>query len=146
MAAIITFLLSTNGTPGGRALMVVSKVSTLRVSAARSNRNDDPDPASWVTYQVDHFSTAGANAIIQVQNQFFRPALEKAWQQSGQYLWEDSLEIDTLEIYWTSGFLDAFQSSRGYRLETYLPFLYVDRLAGNPIHSCFRVRRMMYIV
>ena len=77
-------LLSGKDTPGESATMEVSKAITNRVGGLYNcGHRLIIDPASWTTYQVDHFSRAGAEAIIAVNDEFFRPQLESLWRQSG---------------------------------------------------------------
>lgn len=124
---------------------------------------------TWTTYQADHWSTAGAKAVINVLENSFVPTLGEYWKadvgyvvssvkfpgeiadrlplpMSSKYLWEDSLEIPTEAVNWTPGLLDTIRSQRGIDLERYLPFLYANATAGalDPHYGPWVSRWMSY--
>lgn len=78
---------------------------------------------SWV---VDHFSTAGAQAVIDFWNTFLLDSGTVALlAEVGQYGWEDSQEFGTaVYVTWTPQLLDRFSTNRGYNLSQYLPLLF----------------------
>lgn len=44
------------------------------------------DPNSWTTWQVDHFSEAGAEAIVRTLDEYFLPDLASYWNSSVGYV------------------------------------------------------------
>ncbi|KAI1323039.1 hypothetical protein F5Y16DRAFT_415290 [Xylariaceae sp. FL0255] len=87
---------------------------------------------SWV---VDHWSKAGAQVIIDFWNQsLLSGSTPDLITQVGNYLWEDSQEFDFDYVGWTSGLPAAFNTSRGYEVNKYLPLVagsYVTDEADN---------------
>ncbi|WP_052337200.1 glycosyl hydrolase [Nocardioides alkalitolerans] len=77
------------------------------------------DPRCWV---VDHFSAAGAQAVVDLWEQtILDDEMRRLLRQTGGYLFEDSLEIETEATIWTPAFLAEFAERRGYDLRPYLP-------------------------
>ncbi|KAB5528055.1 hypothetical protein GE09DRAFT_1064745 [Coniochaeta sp. 2T2.1] len=80
---------------------------------------------TWAPPAVDHFSAAGAKKMTNFWDQYLfdddeiRELLKKA----GKYSWEDSMEM-MASLWWTPGFLDRFQKSRGYSAAKYLPVMF----------------------
>lgn len=78
---------------------------------------------SWV---VDHFSATGAQLVIDFWEEYLLVnGTRELIQEVGNYGWEDSQEFGagTL-VWWTPDLLNAFATSRGYNLTTYLPLIY----------------------
>lgn len=84
---------------------------------------------SWV---VDHFSAAGAQVIIDFWNSSLLSGdTPEDLRAVGNYLWEDSQEyVTNNSIFWTPKFPEAFASSRGYNISTWLPVIVSADLAG----------------
>ena len=78
---------------------------------------------SWV---ADHFSAKGARLITNFwEENLLHEDTRDLIKEVGNFLWEDSIEIGAGSLaWWTPGLLDAFQSSRGYDLNKYLPLIY----------------------
>lgn len=77
------------------------------------------DPRCWV---VDHFSAAGAQAVVDLwETTILDDEMRRLLRQTGGYLFEDSLEIETEATIWTPAFLAEFAERRGYDLRPYLP-------------------------
>jgi hypothetical protein len=51
-----------------------------------------------------------------------------------QYLWEDSMEIVTTQIWWRDDLISKFHAERGYDITPYIPLLYSNATAGFTIH------------
>ncbi|KAL8276416.1 hypothetical protein RQP46_011168 [Phenoliferia psychrophenolica] len=109
---------------------------------------DGSNPAEPVThalYTVDHYSAAGANLIIETNNDLFfgQPGkLASLLRETGKYMWEDSVESITRGAWWTPGFEQLFRNGRGYDLRQYLPVVFMSssnladygyRLNGIPL-------------
>lgn len=78
---------------------------------------------SWV---VDHFSLAGAQAVIDFWNTYLLDSDTAALlTEVGNYGWEDSQEFGTaVYITWTDQLPERFEANRGYSLSKYLPILF----------------------
>ena len=77
------------------------------------------EPRSWV---VDHFSAAGAQAVINLwEARILDRELRSLLADTGGYLFEDSLEIETEATIWTPRMLQEFRTRAGYDLMPYLP-------------------------
>lgn len=73
---------------------------------------------------VDHFRRASAEAALA----FLDDSLFSGLGHSSDVVadvYEDSLEVVATTMLWTGGFLDEFQSRRGYDLTPYLPVLHI---------------------
>lgn len=85
---------------------------------------------SWT---VDHFSKIGAKLTTDFwdQNILDDKDIKTLLKAVGKYAWEDSMEI-LASLYWTPGFLERFEQSRGYSLVKYLAllFTYTDSWGG----------------
>ena len=83
-------------------------------------------PQNWIqngSWAVDHFSSLGAEWVIQFWNEHLLDNSTKGLlRQVGQYWWEDSLEI-VQNVKWTRDLLETFQEQHGYDLRTYLPVI-----------------------
>ncbi|KAH8878917.1 hypothetical protein GQ53DRAFT_849936 [Thozetella sp. PMI_491] len=77
---------------------------------------------SWF---VDHFSATGAKKITDFWDQHLLDDAEvkRLLREVGEYSWEDSLEM-IATLWWTQGFAERFEKSRGYSITPCLPVLY----------------------
>lgn len=74
------------------------------------------------SYVVDHFSDAGARAVIDLWEQrILDSQLRELLRRAGGYLFEDSLEIETDATIWTPRMLEEFEARAGYDLRPFLP-------------------------
>ncbi|RHW25653.1 alpha-L-rhamnosidase [Nocardioides immobilis] len=74
------------------------------------------------SYVVDHFSSRGAAALIDLwERRVLDGELRALLRSAGGNLFEDSLEIETDATIWTADFLDEFETSRAYDLRPWLP-------------------------
>lgn len=78
---------------------------------------------SWV---VDHFSTAGAQLIIDFWNQSLLGGnATEDIRQVGNFLWEDSQEYNShSNLLWTPQLPKIFRENRGYDFEKYIPLVF----------------------
>lgn len=78
---------------------------------------------SWA---VDHFSTAGAQLIIDFWNQsMLSGTATESIQQVGNFLWEDSQEYNShSNVLWTPQLPRLFKENRGYDFAKYVPLVY----------------------
>ncbi|KAI0533554.1 hypothetical protein GGR58DRAFT_109359 [Xylaria digitata] len=76
---------------------------------------------SWI---VDHFSAAGARKMTSFFDDYVVPedADKEKLSRVSKYAWEDSIEMNAA-LWWTTGFAELFRASRGYEINTCLPFL-----------------------
>ncbi|KAJ5288758.1 secreted protein [Penicillium angulare] len=75
---------------------------------------------SWV---VDHFSSAGAQVIIDFwKDSILNKEISSSIQDVGNYLWEDSQEY-AVSTFWTPSLEKTFKSNRGYDVAKYIPLL-----------------------
>ncbi|MCD2443617.1 hypothetical protein LQ757_15160 [Agromyces sp. SYSU K20354] len=73
-------------------------------------------------YVVDHFSAAGAQAVIDFwENEIISPRMSSLLAEAGGAFFEDSLEIETEATIWTRLLPEAFRARHGYDLIPYLP-------------------------
>ncbi|KAI1360749.1 hypothetical protein F5Y08DRAFT_348515 [Xylaria arbuscula] len=87
----------------------------------------EPDPLNFVqngSWIVDHFSAAGARKMTSFFDDYVVPddADKELLSRVSKYAWEDSMEMNAA-LWWTTGFAELFRSSRGYEINTCLPFL-----------------------
>lgn len=79
------------------------------------------DPTSYV---VDHFSSVGAQALIDYwEEKVLTARIKELLPISGGAFFEDSLEIETDATIWTRNIRDEFEERHGYKLEPWLPIL-----------------------
>lgn len=79
------------------------------------------DPTSYV---VDHFSAAGAQALIDYwEKNVLTARIKELLPVSGGAFFEDSLEIETEATIWTRNIVDEFASRNSYGLDDFLPIL-----------------------
>ncbi|KAI0468585.1 hypothetical protein F4859DRAFT_524163 [Xylaria cf. heliscus] len=86
-----------------------------------------PDPLNFVqngSWVVDHFSAAGASKLTSFFDNYVVPedADKNLLSRVSKYAWEDSMEMNAA-LWWTTGFAELFRASRGYEINTCLPFL-----------------------
>uniref|UniRef100_A0AAU1UH35 Glycosyl hydrolase n=1 Tax=Streptomyces sp. NBC_00119 TaxID=2975659 RepID=A0AAU1UH35_9ACTN len=83
---------------------------------------------SPTAYVVDHFSEAGAQAVIDFWEAHILTApVRRLLKKAGGALFEDSLEIETAALQWTPGLPAAFEKHCGYALEPYLPAVILSK-------------------
>ncbi|WP_116113990.1 glycosyl hydrolase [Amycolatopsis ruanii] len=93
----------------------------LRGSAQQPEAGPHTEPPAYV---VDHFSRAGAQAVIDVwHSTILTPAIRRLLRETGGDLFEDSLEIETEATPWTPDHLAEFRRRAGYDLLPYLPVI-----------------------
>ncbi|MFG1815381.1 glycosyl hydrolase [Kribbella sp. NPDC049174] len=74
------------------------------------------------SYVVDHFSAAGARAVIDYwERQLLTPTTRRLLRKSGGALFEDSIELETSGLNWTPALPEEFARRRGYDVWPYLP-------------------------
>ncbi|KAL1856677.1 hypothetical protein Plec18167_009116 [Paecilomyces lecythidis] len=90
---------------------------------------------SWT---VDHFSVTGAKVTTNFFDNHINDDSEVAelLSQVGNYAWEDSMEI-MATLYWTPGFLERFETARGYSLLKYLPTLFQPQNIWGRVASSY---------
>ncbi|MCW2813373.1 MAG: secreted protein [Nocardioides sp.] len=92
-----------------------------RGSAQEPEAGPHTSPRSYV---VDHFSTRGVQAVIDLwQDRILDGELRTLLRRAGGYLFEDSLEIETEATIWTADLLDEFEAKHGYDLQPFLPYV-----------------------
>ena len=90
-----------------------------RGSAQEPEAGPHTNPRSYV---VDHFSVAGAKAVIDLwEDRILNREMRSLLTDAGGYLFEDSLEIETYATIWTPRLLEEFRARAGYDLLPYLP-------------------------
>ncbi|MEV7738600.1 glycosyl hydrolase [Streptomyces sp. NPDC088921] len=78
-------------------------------------------------YAVDHFSPAGTTAVTSYwQDHLLTPALRRLLRAAGGSFFEDSVELETDGLTWTSLLPEAFEKHTGRPLLPYLPALVLD--------------------
>lgn len=108
---------------------------TLNDGAPQSPVTSFVQNGSWV---ADHFSEKGAQLIIDFwENNLLDGDIRQLVHDVGNYAWEDSLEIGAGALVWyTPRLLQAFEESRGYSLNKYLPLIFsYDTEANGPLAS-----------
>ncbi|WP_181405063.1 glycosyl hydrolase [Aestuariibacter sp. GS-14] len=82
-------------------------------------------------YVVDHLSVDGADALISFwEKTLLDDKTRQLLRLNGGAIFEDSLELDYRGLVWTAGFLETFNTQRGYDLTPYLPLLIGSRVNG----------------
>jgi hypothetical protein len=83
---------------------------------------------------MDHFSRAATTAVGQyiAENMVGRENLPVLRRVGGSFF-EDSLEIDADDLFWTEEFTEQFRARRGYDPTPYLPFMVVAGLHHYPV-------------
>jgi hypothetical protein len=77
-------------------------------------------------YVIDHFGKEAARAVSKyLDGALFPPAVRKLLPKVGGYLFEDSLELVTPNLLWTSDMAAEFRARRDYSLTKYLPALFI---------------------
>ncbi|KAL1386723.1 hypothetical protein HDK64DRAFT_142888 [Phyllosticta capitalensis] len=87
------------------------------------NATDYVGNGSWT---VDHFSAAGSKKLTDFldEHMFYDDESKELLAAVAKYAWEDSMEMQTA-LWWTPGFRDKFEKSRGYDIASCLPYLIV---------------------
>lgn len=92
---------------------------------------------SPTAYVVDHFSLAGTEAILNYWEQnMVTPELKTYWQQYGGDMFEDSLELTSCDIPWSSDMAAVFYENYGYDLRLRLP-LVMSRLTTGTLGEMY---------
>jgi hypothetical protein len=87
----------------------------------RPERGPHTEPASFV---VDHFSRAGAEAVIEFwESRILDDELRALLAATGGYFFEDSIEMETEATLWTPGLEAIFEERFGYALLPLLPLV-----------------------
>lgn len=107
----------------------VAAPSAVATAVPQSPVQNYRQNGSWV---VDHFSTAGAQLIIDFWNSsLLGDNTSEAIANVGNFLWEDSQEYMTNNtLFWTPKFADVFLANREYNISKYLPVIMSANLAG----------------
>jgi len=95
------------------------------------------EPSVGTNVTIDYISGKGADALIDywMKNLLDEDLLATIRANGRVQLYMDSLELDTRSNgghYWSSNFLDEFETRRGYDLRAYLPFIL--RVSERPIN------------
>jgi hypothetical protein len=85
------------------------------------NGRDANPPASYGSYVVDHFSTAGAKLSTDFMDQ--HAIIAGDFQEASMYAWEDSIEMLT-PLFWTDTLMQDFTDRRGYSPIKSLPLFF----------------------
>lgn len=92
-----------------------------RGSGQRPERGPHSEPVSYV---VDHFSEAGAQAVIDYwEANILDDHMRSLLRDAGGAFFEDSIEMETDVTLWTPGLLEIFKERKGYSLLPYLPLI-----------------------
>ncbi|MCH5671192.1 glycosyl hydrolase [Streptomyces gilvus] len=87
-------------------------------------------PAAHV---VDHFSPAGTAAVTGHWDEMLTPSLRLLLRAAGGAFFEDSVELETDALVWTTLLPQAFEQHTGRPLLPYLPALVLDK--GNTVFA-----------
>ncbi|MDW5593054.1 glycosyl hydrolase [Conexibacter stalactiti] len=110
---------------------------TASIGAGNSLVWDVPDGGRWILFGfwsrdsaqgvMDHFSADAATAVTQYLdvNQIGEDNSRRLRAVGGSFF-EDSLEIDAAELYWTPKMAQQFEQRRGYAMARYLPLMFVQ--------------------
>ncbi|MEA2124330.1 MAG: hypothetical protein QOI80_1112, partial [Solirubrobacteraceae bacterium] len=82
---------------------------------------------------MDHFSAKSAEAVTAFLDSDQLGDAAAALPAAGHDFFEDSLELDALELMWTDDFADQFKTRRGYDVRKYLPVLVVQGQHQYPV-------------
>ncbi|KAJ0289923.1 hypothetical protein CBS470a_004136 [Colletotrichum nupharicola] len=111
-------------TDGAVAFSPSDSSSWLLFSAVIRGTGQQPEDYPHTTptsYVVDHFSEAGAQAVVDFwEDQILTPEMLELIAQTPTSLFEDSREMVSA-TYWTPNFADEFLSRRGYSVMDILP-------------------------
>jgi len=75
---------------------------------------------------IDHLSAASAKAALEYVDQNQLGSAAGALAGVGDSFFEDSLELDVAELFWTHDFASEFKARRGYEITKYLPLMFVQ--------------------
>ncbi|MPY35491.1 alpha-L-rhamnosidase [Streptomyces adustus] len=96
-----------------------------RGSAQQPESGPHTSPAAYV---VDHFSAAGTRAVTDHWDQkILNAELRRLLRAAGGTFFEDSVEMETDGLVWTTGLPEAFEEQTGRPLLPYLPALVLDK-------------------
>ncbi|MFJ9101570.1 glycosyl hydrolase [Streptomyces sp. NPDC102405] len=96
----------------------------VRGSAQQPESGPHSAPAA---YAVDHFSPVGTTAVTSYwQDHLLPPSLRRLLRAAGSSFFEDSVELETDGLTWTSLLPEAFEKHTGRPLLPYLPALVLD--------------------
>ncbi|MFJ6130401.1 glycosyl hydrolase [Streptomyces griseoviridis] len=96
-----------------------------RGSAQQPESGPHSTPASYV---VDHFAPAGTAAVTgHWDRNILTPALRQLLRAAGGAFFEDSVELETVGLNWTSRLPEEFEKHTGRPLLPYLPAIVLDR-------------------
>ncbi|MFD0070731.1 glycosyl hydrolase, partial [Streptomyces sp. NPDC127574] len=96
-----------------------------RGSAQQPESGPHASPAAYV---VDHFSAAGTGAVTDFWDRtILTSSLRRLLRAAGGAFFEDSVELETDGLTWTSRLPEAFEKHTGRPLLPYLPALVLDK-------------------
>jgi hypothetical protein len=75
---------------------------------------------------IDHLSAASARAALEYVDKNQLGSAAGALPGVGDSFFEDSLELDVAELFWTPDFAAQFKARRGYEITRYLPLMFVQ--------------------
>ncbi|KAF1310691.1 hypothetical protein BLX42_12755 [Pseudomonas sp. SG-MS2] len=102
------------------------------ISWTRVTEHTIPGAAPEPYQAIDHFSTAGTDALIAHWKSAIQPVLAGA---DGGDVFEDSLHLKGY-IVWTPNLLEEFEKRRGYDVRPYLPVIGIGHL-NDFFHTIF---------
>lgn len=96
-----------------------------RGTAQQPESGPHSSPAAYV---VDHFSPAGTAAVTGFwERALLTGTVRRLLQAAGGAFFEDSIELETDSLVWTSALPDVFEQRTGRSLLAYLPALVLDK-------------------
>lgn len=102
-----------------------------RGSGQQPESGPHTSPAAYV---VDHFAAAGTAAVTgHWDRHVLTPTLRRLLRVAGGAFFEDSVELETDGLTWTSALPEAFEKHTGRPLLPYLPVIVLDR--GNQVFA-----------
>ncbi|PSM42728.1 alpha-L-rhamnosidase [Streptomyces dioscori] len=103
----------------------------VRGSGQTPEAGPHTDPPAYV---VDHFSAAGTRAVTDFwEKHILTKSVRRLLKVSGGALFEDSIELETDGLQWTSALPDAFREHTGRSLLPLLPALVLDN--SNQVYA-----------
>ncbi|MEU6354792.1 glycosyl hydrolase [Streptomyces sp. NPDC047072] len=97
----------------------------VRGSAQQPESGPHSAPAAYV---VDHFSPAGTRAVTSYwEDHVLTPSVRRLLKATGGSFFEDSVELETDGLTWTTGLPAAFEKHTGRPLLPYLPAIVLDK-------------------
>jgi hypothetical protein len=129
LTATVTDSTLTWTAPEGGDWVLIS--SWVRGSGQQPESGPHCAPAA---YAVDHFSPAGTDAVTSYwEDHLLTPSLRRLLRAAGGSFFEDSVELETDGLIWTSLLPEAFEKHTGRPLLPYLPVLLLDN--GNQVFA-----------